>query len=93
MLNDDDASLLESIPTHQRYDYFSAQFIKAKGHQLDSMMDIKTYCMLAVMLGTDFDLRAEAKLALAAPLQQSAFSQRVQAWTPAQWDAISKENQ
>lgn len=90
MLNDDDASLLETIPKYQRYDFIHTQLNKAHTYKLESMMDVKTYCMLAVMLGTDFDLRAEAKLALAAALQQSAFSQRVQAWTPAQWDAISK---
>lgn len=92
MLNDDDPSLLESIAKYQRYDYLNEQSLKARSHHLDSMMDIKTYCMLALMLGTDFDLRTEAKLALAAPLSPSAFSQRILAWTPAQWDAISKEH-
>lgn len=89
MLHDDDPSLLESIPRYQRYDYLSEQFLKAREHQLDSMMDIKTYCMLTLMFGVNIDSDPEVKLVLKQTLQQSAFSQRVRAWTPAQWDAIS----
>lgn len=93
MLNDDDSSQLESIPKYERYDFFAVQIAKGQQHQLDSMMDLKTYCMLALMFGANFDIHREVKLALAPHLQQSVFSQRVLAWDAVQWNAVSKGDQ
>lgn len=86
-LESDDGQALRAIPQCQRYDFFSTQLAKAHSYGLLAPTDLKTYCMLALMVGADFDSLPLAASALLAR-RQITFSQQVLKWTPEQWATL-----
>jgi hypothetical protein len=62
-LESDDRQALAGLAPDARYDFFSQQLAKAHGYGLASPADLKSYCLLALMFGRDFDVAPLAALA------------------------------
>lgn len=92
MLNDDDVSILAATPEVKRYDITRKAIEKATQEKLESMIDIKTFCTLFFRFGEKFSTCAIVRHALQSPLAQSAFSQRVAAWTPKEWQQLQEQS-
>lgn len=92
MLNDDDVSILAGTPDVKRYDMTRKAIEKATQEKLESMIDIKTFCTLFFRFGEKFSTCAIVRQALQSPLAQSAFSQRVAAWTPNEWQQLQEQS-
>lgn len=89
-LESDDPQVLSSLAPHDRYDYFAGQLGKAHGYGLVSPTDLKTYCMLSLMVGAGFDAAPLAADTLKDAKSGPSFSQRVLAWTPEQWASLEE---
>ncbi|MBW3511529.1 DUF4123 domain-containing protein [Janthinobacterium sp. NKUCC06_STL] len=89
-MESDDPQALDGLPPDQRYDFFFEQLGRAQAYGLSSPTDLKSYCMLSLMLGADFHLAPLAAIALQAEGTAQSFSDRILAWTPGQWAALEE---
>ncbi|MED5616877.1 DUF4123 domain-containing protein [Janthinobacterium sp. P210005] len=89
-MESDDPQALDGLPPDQRYDFFFQQLGRAQAYGLSSPTDLKSYCMLSLMLGADFHLSPLAAIALQATGTAQSFSDRILAWTPQQWAALEE---
>lgn len=90
LLVSDNVEELQTIPVPERYDFLATQLGRAQAHGLESVPDLKTYCMLGLMFGPGFDRYRVAAATLDAR-DAGSFNERILAWTPAQWDAMSQD--
>ncbi|CUI03679.1 DUF4123 domain-containing protein [Massilia antarctica] len=84
----DDPQALGALPPYESYDFFFAQLGKAQGYGLGSVTDLKSYCVLSLMMGADFDKTLVVAQALKDVGPGASFSERMLAWTPEQWEAL-----
>lgn len=89
-LESDDSDVLDSLPPLQRYDFFSRQLANAETYGLTETTDLKTYCLLALKAGPDFDSHPLATAALRILQSTQSFSDSVLAWTDEQWSSLKK---
>ncbi len=89
LASDNDEELL-SIPASERYDFLANQLGRAQAHGLDSVPDLKTYCVLGLMFGPGFDHYRVAAATLDAS-DSGSFNDRILAWTPAHWSAMAQD--
>ncbi|MGK5052786.1 DUF4123 domain-containing protein [Janthinobacterium sp. RB2P8] len=89
-MESDDPQALDGLPPYQRYDFFFQQLGRAQAYGLSSPTDLKSYCMLSLLLGADFHLAPLAAIALQAAGTAQSFSDRILAWTPQQWAALEE---
>lgn len=85
----DDPGALSAVPPHQRYDFFAKQLADASGYALNSVEDLKIYCLLALLLGSEFTVLPLVAEALDQPRTGPSFSARVLGWTPRQWATLN----
>lgn len=89
-LESDDPQALIALPPNERYDFFSHQLGKAQAYGLTSLTDLKSFCMLSLMFGADFDTAPLVSVALKETGSTQSFSERVLNWTPQQWATLEE---
>ncbi len=89
-MKNDDPQWLDGLPPDQHYDFFFQQLGRAQVYGLSSPTDLKSYCMLSLLLGADFHLSPLVSIALQAAGMEQSFSDRILAWTPQQWAALEE---
>lgn len=89
-MESDDPRALDALPPDRRYDFFFQQLGRAHAYGLSSPTDLKSYCMLSLMVGADFHLAPLAAHALQDTGTAQSFSDRILAWTPQQWAALEE---
>ena len=86
----DDPQVLEAVPCDERYQFLSQQLEKAQAYRLASVTDIKSYCMLSLMFGPDFDTVPFIVDVLQREVPTLSFSETILTWTPEQWNLLEK---
>lgn len=87
-LENDDPSALDKIRSSDRYDFFSLQLRNAHHYRLASPVDLKAYCLLALMFGENFDRIPLLTKKLSEVNDGNSFSDLVLSWTDEEWKEI-----
>lgn len=87
-LESDDPLALAFIPAHSRYLFFARQLDRAESYGLEAPTDLKSYCLLSLMFGADFDQTELVAETLQKLTPSDSFSVRIMRWTPAQWASL-----
>ncbi|WP_175022868.1 DUF4123 domain-containing protein [Rugamonas rivuli] len=90
LLASDNVDELQAMPAHERYDFLATQLGRAQAYGLESVPDLKTYCMLGLMFGPGFD-RYRVAAATLDTRDAGSFNDRILAWAPAHWGAMSQD--
>jgi hypothetical protein len=90
-LSNDNPKVLDKIPKNERYDFFYRQIEVARGLKVISAVDIKTFCILAVMFGPEFSTHPSIIKAAESSNADISFSEKVMEWSAEQWELIEAD--
>lgn len=89
-LQTDDPQALEAVPCDERYQFLAQQLEKAQAYRLASVTDMKSYCMLSLMFGSEFDTVPFVASVLQSETRAMSFSDVILTWTSEHWDLLDK---